>query len=480
LGLAIALVDSQIVLIFGPEKPTLIPNTKGYLTMTRNVAIIHSPKTSPPAFWSHYLTFTLGLWLLGSALSFGYDDSRMGFSELASGFLLLGLSSVSLIWQLSWPKWMMAITGLWLTVAPLVFWSPSAAAYANGNLVGSLVLITSVIVPSLLRKEDLNSDTPPGWTYNPSTWSQRIPILGLAFIGFLLAKYLAAYQLGHISTVWDPFFADGTKRILESDVSRAFPISDAGLGAWSYLLDAIAGIYGSTRRWRTQPWVVVLFGLMVIPPGVTSIVLVMLQPIVVGAWCTICLTTAIVMLLMIPPAIDEVVATVQFLKQSKLQGKSLWKTFWYGGEGIGSIETTPIQIQRSGSFAWNLFLSSILGLWLMLSPTVFGTQDLASDSHHLLGALIVTFAVIAMAQVARPVRFINCLLGLSLALLVWFLPGGTASFIWNATGVGIALTLLSIPRGRISDRFGKYDKVIRWSPFGKKHSFDHNEESKAA
>jgi uncharacterized membrane protein len=374
----------------------------------------------------------------------------------------------------------MAITGLWLTVAPLVFWSQSAAAYANGNLVGSLVLITSVIIPSLLRREDLDSEIPPGWTYNPSTWSQRIPIIGLAFVGFLLAKYLAAYQLGHISNVWDPFFADGTKRILESDVSKAFPISDAGLGAWSYLLDAVAGIYGSSRRWRTQPWVVVLFGLMVIPPGVTSIVLVMLQPIVVGAWCTICLTTAIVMLLMIPPAIDEVVATVQFLRQSKFQGKSLWTTFWYGGEAIRSTETTPIQIQGSGSFPWNLFLSSILGLWLMLSPTVFGTQEMASDSHHLLGALIITFAVIAMAQVARPVRFINCLLGLSLAFLVWFLPGGTSSFRWNATGVGFALTFLSIPRGRINDRFGSYDRIIRWSPFGKKDSIEQKEESKVA
>jgi uncharacterized membrane protein len=448
--------------------------------VTRNVEFIHSSKTSPPVVWSNYLTIALGLWLLGSAWSFGYDDSRMRLSELVSGFLLLGLSSVSLIWQLNWPQWIMAVIGLWLTVAPLVFWSTSAAAYANGNLVGSLVLITSVIIPSLLKKEDLGSEIPPGWTYNPSTWTQRISIVGLAFIGFLLAKYLAAYQLGHISNVWDPFFGDGTKRILESDVSKAFPISDAGLGAWSYLLDAVAGVYGSSRRWRTQPWVVVLFGLMVIPPGVTSIVLVMLQPIVVGAWCTICLTTAMVMLLMIPPAIDEVVATGQFLRQSKLQGKSLWNTFWCGGEGIGSTETTPIQIQRSGSFSWNLFLSSILGLWLMFSPAVFGTQDMASDSHHLLGALIVTFAVIAMAQVARPVRYINCLLGLSIALLVWFLPGGTLSFKWNATGVGIAITLLSIPRGRICDRFGSYDRVIRWSPFGKKVSFDHREKSKVA
>ncbi len=25
---------------------------------------------------------------------------------------------------------------------------------------------------------------PPGWSYNPSTWAQRLPIVGLALIGF--------------------------------------------------------------------------------------------------------------------------------------------------------------------------------------------------------------------------------------------------------------------------------------------------------
>lgn len=48
---------------------------------------------------------------------------------------------------------------------------------------------------------------PAGWTYSPSTWAQRMPIIGLGLFGFLISRYLTAYQLGHIDSVWEPFFS---------------------------------------------------------------------------------------------------------------------------------------------------------------------------------------------------------------------------------------------------------------------------------
>jgi hypothetical protein len=41
-----------------------------------------------------------------------------------------------------------ALLGMWLLLAPLVFWTSSAAAYANDTLVGALVIIFAVGVPS--------------------------------------------------------------------------------------------------------------------------------------------------------------------------------------------------------------------------------------------------------------------------------------------------------------------------------------------
>ena len=122
---------------------------------------------------------------------------------------------------------------------------------------------------------------PPGWNYNPSSWDQRLPIILLAIIGLEVSRYLAAYQLGHVGTAWDPLFGDGTAVIITSEVSKAWPIPDAGVGALAYLLEVLAGIVGDRRRWRTMPWVVLAFGVMIVPLGAVSIFFIIIQPIVI-------------------------------------------------------------------------------------------------------------------------------------------------------------------------------------------------------
>lgn len=61
-------------------------------------------------------------------------------------------------------------------------------------------------------------------------------------MSFLAARYMAAFQLGHIKSAWDPFFGDATEKVLESDVSRTWPVSDAGLGATTYALEVLMGL----------------------------------------------------------------------------------------------------------------------------------------------------------------------------------------------------------------------------------------------
>lgn len=171
------------------------------------------------------------------------------------------------------------------------------------------------------------SNIPPGWSYNPASWSQRLPIAGLALVGFVIASYLALYQVGVFATVWDPFFGNGSRTILNSSVSRVLPIPDAALGALSYLVDAVAGVLGGQDRWRTKPWIVVIFGLVVGPLGAVSVMLVVFQPVLFDAWCTLCLASAIVSVAMIGPAMDEFLASLQFLKRARARGHSLWDAF---------------------------------------------------------------------------------------------------------------------------------------------------------
>jgi len=313
---------------------------------------------------------------------------------------------------------------------------------------------------------------PAGWTYNPATWSQRAPIIALGLFGFLVSRYLAAYQLGHIDWAWDPFFGDGTVRILESDVSRRFPVSDAGLGAAVYLLEVLMTAMGDPRRWRTMPWMVAFFAVLVVPLGVTSIVLVILQPLAVGTWCTLCLVAAFAMLLMVPLTLDEVVAMLQLLGQKRRAGASLWRTFWVGTNVPDGQEAQPVRPVDSSapaamfwgmSLPWTLLAAALLGGWLMLAPSVLGTEgvSLLAVSDRLVGALVVTVALLALAEVARPLRLLNVPTGAWLIVAPWLLGGGLGAATWNDVAVGIALIALSLPRGTVRERYGGWNRYIR-------------------
>ncbi len=172
---------------------------------------------------------------------------------------------------------------------------------------------------------------PPGWSANPSAWSQRLPIVGFSLIGFALASYLSLYQWEVFDSVWEPFFGRGSERVLNSRVSELLPIPDAALGALGYLVDAVGGALFGVERWRRQPWIVILFGLAIGPLGAVSVLLTVIQPVLYDSFCTLCLLSAAISVVMIGPTVDEVLATLQELRRVHDRGGSLWRAFW----GIG-------------------------------------------------------------------------------------------------------------------------------------------------
>jgi hypothetical protein len=434
--------------------------------------------------WRDYANVFLGVWLIASPFTLGYRDPLMMTSDLATGMVIAVTAVLTLSPRFDLARWVLCFSGIWLLFAPLVFWTRDAGAYANDSIVGTLVIVLSILIPMMPSRAHHEvmmmpgPDTPPGWSYNPSDWFQRGPIIAMAFVGFFLSRYLAAYQLGHIPYPWDPFFGDGTRRVLDSEISKAWPISDAGLGAVSYMLEALSGLMGGRNRWRTMPWMVVMFGVLVVPLGIVSIVLVILQPVAVGAWCTLCLITAAAMLIMIAPAVDEVVAMVQFLAGAGREGKPFWRTFWVGGtlnqyEGTAPAESAAARRWRQRSTAsrigaaldlnnvpWTLLLSAAVGVWLMAAPATLGVTGIAADSDHLAGALVVTCAVIAFGEVARPARLLNIPIGLWVAVSGWVLPGATSvSQVVNALA-GMLLVASSVRRGRIDEQFGGWNRYL--------------------
>jgi nucleoside-diphosphate-sugar epimerase/uncharacterized membrane protein len=428
------------------------------------------------ALWPHFANMTLGLSLISSAFALGYSSAALQVSDVASGALVILFAALSLsrrpFWRL-WAAWANSLVGLWLLFAPLVFWAPTAAAYSNDTLVGALVVVFAILAPGMPMAPGMSMepgpDVPPGWSYNPSSWPQRAPIIALALVGFFLSRQMTAFQLGHVATLTDPFFGLGTVRVLTSDVSRAFPIPDAGLGAFAYMVEFLMGFMGDKRRWRTMPWMVTFFGILVVPLGVVSVTLIILQPIAVGAWCTPCLVAAAAMLIMITLTLDEVVAMCQFLVQARREGQPLWPTFWLGGTLRQAPVSGPIRPDVVSAKAmvwgvalpWNLLLGAGLGIWLMLAPSVLGSAGAAAHSDHLVGALIVTTAVIALADVGRAMRFLNIAFGAWVITAPWILGGATPASRWSDAIAGALVILLSLPRGPVGERYGNWQRYIR-------------------
>ncbi|MCJ8166749.1 vitamin K epoxide reductase family protein [Pontibacter sp. E15-1] len=449
--------------------------------------------------WVYWMIILLGAWVLLSPLTFDYSvgtvepsggrevwlslEQRIQFmkwSDIISGALLLFFGWRGLTPNRPVSLWICCFVGIWLTMAPLLFWSPTAVAYLNDTMVGALIIALTILIPgmpNMIMYMKMGPDTPPGWSYNPSSWPQRWIMMVLGFFGWVVSRYLAAFQLGYINTVWDPFFGESSMQVLNSSMSHAMPVSDAGLGAIAYTFEFLMGWMGAPSRWRTMPWMVAVFGILVIPLGFVHIFLVISQPILVGAWCSFCLLAAIIMLPMIPLEVDEVVAMVQFMKKKMKQGEGFWKLFWKGGtiESDAKDEAPELMAfpQKPGpvysasiwgiSFPWTLVVSVLLGAALVAAPAFFGVgiQETAADVFHLCGSLIVVFAAVSMGEPMRICRYANILLGLALAVAPWFVSGNTTGLGITGVVLGLAVAALSLPLGPVTQRYAGWNAYIK-------------------
>ncbi|MFB9409821.1 vitamin K epoxide reductase family protein [Dactylosporangium matsuzakiense] len=166
----------------------------------------------------------------------------------------------------------------------------------------------------------------PGWwrraVAGPSAWPRRLAGTVLAFAGLLVSLRLAFFQYDLVASVWEPWFGDGSVRVLDSAFSRALPVRDAALGAAAYLAELVLELSGGTERWRRRPWLVLLLGLLAVAMAATAVFLLALQVFVVGSFCTLCLVSAAVSLTMPLLVAEEVIAAWRQVRRSRRYGLS--------------------------------------------------------------------------------------------------------------------------------------------------------------
>jgi uncharacterized membrane protein len=137
------------------------------------------------------------------------------------------------------------------------------------------------------------ASVPAGYAHNPSAWRERLLLAAIAAAGALISAYLACYQLKLIDTVADPIFGSSSSHaVLFSSFSKSLPVPDALLGTLNYLAEIVLDLIGGEDRWRTRPVVVLAFGALLAAGALVSIGLILMQAFVVGHFCTLCLLSA--------------------------------------------------------------------------------------------------------------------------------------------------------------------------------------------
>jgi hypothetical protein len=240
----------------------------------------------------------------------------------------------------------------------------------------------------------------------------------------------------------------------------------------------LPGRGGSRQRWRTAPWLVLLFGLMIVPLGMTTILFIVIQPVVLGTWSTLALVGGAAVLIQIPYSLDELLATAQFLRRRVRAGQPWLRVLFLGDTDEAPAATDRRESGEDGdefdlplgtvlrrftgggvSLPWNLALAGLLGLSLLFTRVTLGAAGSLADAHHIIGCAVLTVVAVAAADVARPVRVLNALLGVVLMVVPLLLDADKLQFAMT-WGIGIALVLLSVRRGPILERYGAWNRLL--------------------
>ncbi|MGI8485628.1 MAG: vitamin K epoxide reductase family protein, partial [Thermomicrobiales bacterium] len=126
--------------------------------------------------------------------------------------------------------------------------------------------------------------------------------------------YLTLYQINVIGSVWEPFFGNGSKKILDSSLATSLPIPDALLGVIAYLVEVVLDLAGGEDRWHRRPWLTIAFGVVVIGMAAGSVGLVLMQAFYFQAFCTFCLVSAAISFVIAGLALGEPRASLRHLR----------------------------------------------------------------------------------------------------------------------------------------------------------------------
>ncbi len=103
---------------------------------------------------------------------------------------------------------------------------------------------------------------------------------------------------------------------------------------------------------------------------------------------------------------------------------------------------------------WAAIINIVLGLWLVISPSVLNMAPTTADNNHIIGPLVITFSVVSLWKINRNVIKANIVLGIWL-LIALFVLDFSETIVFLLNGIcGVLIILLSSIKRRSTQNFG--------------------------
>ncbi|HEX6333784.1 MAG TPA: hypothetical protein VFZ78_06130 [Flavisolibacter sp.] len=103
---------------------------------------------------------------------------------------------------------------------------------------------------------------------------------------------------------------------------------------------------------------------------------------------------------------------------------------------------------------WKPVATAILGLWLIISPSVFDMQQQSANNNYITGPLVLTFSVISLWEINKEVIRANIVIGIWLLITLFVLSfSNNLAYFSNGTCAVFIILLSSIKR-KSKQKFG--------------------------
>ena len=113
---------------------------------------------------------------------------------------------------------------------------------------------------------------------------------------------------------------------------------------------------------------------------------------------------------------------------------------------------------------WAQGLNTLLGLWLMIAPSVLTYGQTAADNGHITGPVLIMLSVVSYWEATRNLRKVNYPVACWLLLAPWILNYESTYALLSDSATAVLVFIFSSVKGKIDNNYGG-----GWRSLWKKH-----------